>query len=180
MTTQTIDMAALAGRASLLDERVRQRNRFEFISGGLASLILLVAGIATLAGATGTTDIVSGLGSLALVAGFAVIGSHILRLSQRARLPSLHLDGYAHYLARLSRERRLLGSAWAWYVGPLVPGFVMIYGSQLLPPDPNPAFALIGGGATFAVLIGVVVLNLRAAHRIDREICDLVAAGEDD
>jgi|GEM_PF-558300 len=180
MTTQTIDMASLAGRASRLDQRVRRRNRFEFIAGGLASLILLVAGIATLAGATSTADLLNGLGSLALVAGFAFIASHILRLSQRARLPSLHLDGHAHYLARLRRERRLLGSAWAWYVGPLVPGFLMIYGSQLLPPDPDPAFALIGGGVTLAVLIGVVILNLRAARCIDRELRALAAAGKDD
>ncbi|MGO4835135.1 hypothetical protein AB4144_23055, partial [Rhizobiaceae sp. 2RAB30] len=71
---------------------------------------------------------------------------------------------------RLERERKLLATAWLWYVGPMVPGFVLIYVGYWMSKPENPIFPTVAGGLTLAFLIGVALVNRYAARRIEREI----------
>ena len=71
----------------------------------------------------------------------------------------------------MEHERVLLQSAWLWYVGPLMPGFIIIYGGMFLAG--NVSFALTAGGLTFAFLLFVVIINRRAAAKLEHEIRDL-------
>jgi Flp pilus assembly protein TadB len=69
--------------------------------------------------------------------------------------------------AELARQRDALRSVWRWYIGPLVPGLVLfLCGRQIENGSWQPAaFAIVA-----LLLAGVVVLNLHAARRLQRQI----------
>lgn len=79
-------------------------------------------------------------------------------------------SGMDHLKRRLEHERDLLRSAWLWYVGPMVPGFVMSYLGYWMANPERPIFVPVAGGLTFALAVFVIILNLRAARQIEPEI----------
>ena len=72
------------------------------------------------------------------------------------------------------RQARLLHGAWLWYVGPLVPGVVLVLANAYAEsvranPGRAGAAAVVTGGVlalSFAVLGGVAWINRRAASRL--------------
>lgn len=172
MTTIPIDLGTLRARERRLDRATARRDRREYLAGGLAALVLLAASIAIFLDADSLADTLMATGFLALVLGLAFSGLHLSRASRGHG--DVAASGVEHLVRRLGRERDLLRSAWLWYVGPLLPGFLLVYGAAVLAG--SPFFAAIAGGSTLAFLLLVVVLNRRAAARLEREISALRAA----
>lgn len=171
--THAITMHDLERRDARLDRQLRRRNRFEYLAAALAGVVLLFAGAATLVEAAMLSDVLMGAGFLTLAAALGFVCLQIHRRSAVGLHGDPAQDGLAFHRARLARERSLLRTAWLWYVGPMVPGFALIYGSMLLEPEPRWTFALVGGGLTLLLLVSVALLNRRAAGRLDREIAEL-------
>ncbi|MGV6873788.1 hypothetical protein ACUSIJ_13985 [Pseudochelatococcus sp. B33] len=172
MTTAGLSLDDLRRRETQIDRATRRRNMLEYVAGGAAAAFLAVMSVFTFMRAEDAADFVLAGGFALLVAGMLVAGRHLHRNSRKLHT-DLAQNGIAHLRRRLERERNLLRSAWLWYVGPMVPGFALIYaGAWMASPD-NPTFPLVAGGLTFLFLIGVAFLNRHAAKRIGHEIDEL-------
>ena len=75
--------------------------------------------------------------------------------------------------SELARQRDLLRSIWWWYLGPFVPGMLLILvGFWLERPDRG----LVGFGLfVAATFVGIGLLNQRVARKLQRRIDDLDA-----
>jgi hypothetical protein len=80
--------------------------------------------------------------------------------------------------SELVRQRDLVHSVPIWYLGPLVPGMAtMLIGAWLLSPAHGLPIALTGALCA-VVFIGIVLLNRRAARKLDLEIAEVDRALE--
>lgn len=173
MASESLSLHDIRKRQAELDGMIRRRNRMEYLTGGLAAAFLLVIGLIALSSAGTAADLVRAAGFLLLAAGLGIAGIRLFRGSRPSSGEDLAVSGREHLLARLERERRLLKSAWLWYVAPLVPGFVLVYLGTWMADPTRPAFPLIAGGATLVFLVAVVLVNRAAARRLLREREDL-------
>jgi hypothetical protein len=84
----------------------------------------------------------------------------------------------AHYRASLEKQRDLLESAWRWYLGPLVPGIlVLVAGIAFDAPFPRPApilmrLAVFGAGIAWVLAVFVVIgwVNRRGARKLGEQM----------
>lgn len=172
MTTTTYSVDDLKRRENELRRLTTRRNTLEYLAGGTAAAFLLVMSILTLLRAELAVDFVLAGGFATLVAGLLLVGWHLFSNSKSIE-GDLAAAGHDHLRQRLERERKLLSTAWFWYVGPMVPGIALIYlGYWLSNPD-NPTFPLVAGGLTLVFFIGVALVNRYAARKIEREIQNL-------
>lgn len=161
----------LAARARTLETTVLARNRTEYIAGGLVALLMLVLGALSLhSGISTPDDAVATLGLFTLAAGAVVVCVQLYRRTGRPRAMSGAVASLAAYRAELVRQRDALRAIWLWYLAPMLPGILLIYGADLFRPQPAwwLTFSLLG--ATLAFFILVAALNHRAAAHIDTEI----------
>lgn len=169
MTTISPSLDDLRQREAELGMIARRRNTREYVAGGVAAAFLAVMGVLAFVRGEAPADFVMAAGFLALTVGLLLAGWHLFRSSGPVA-GDLAVSGRAHLRARLEREHRLLASAWLWYVGPMVPGFVLIYlGAWMIDPG-KPLFVAIAGGLTLVLMAGVVLANRHAARNIEREI----------
>ncbi len=169
MTTITLSLDELRRRETALDRVTRRRNMMEYLAGGAATVFLLIMAALTFSRAGAPVDFVMAGGFGTLAAGLLLVGCYLFR-SSRPVETDLATSGRDHLGRRLERERRLLATAWLWYVGPMVPGFVLIYVGYWMSNPENPIFPTVAGGLTLAFLIVVVMVNRYAARKIEREI----------
>lgn len=172
VTTATISLDEIKKRHAALSRTIRRRNILEYVAGGIAAAFLLVMSVVTFLAARTVAHWVMAAGFATLALGMVIVGLHIFRKSTRASA-DMAASGTDFLMLRLERERDLLRSAWLWYVGPMVPGFVLSYLGYWMANPERPIFALVGGGLTFALAVFVVILNRRAARRIESEIRSL-------
>ncbi|MER8523138.1 hypothetical protein NKH56_27875 [Mesorhizobium sp. M1076] len=125
--------------------------------------------VMTFLAANTVADWVTATGFVALALGMVIVGLHIFRKSTRTDADTA-ASGIDYLKRRLEHQRDLLRSAWLWYVGPMVPGFLLIYLGYWMADPGRPIFAFVAGGLTFVFLVLVVVLNRRAARGIEAEI----------
>lgn len=173
MQTHTPDIDTLRRYERRLEASATWRNRIEFIAGGLVAAFLLFAGFSTLARAETLGSHVTGFGHLSVAAGTLWVILRLHRLTRNARGATAGAPILAHLRQRIVAERDMLRGAWRWYVAPLVPGFVLIYGGAALEPEPNWTVFWTGTLLTTAILAGIAWLNHRAAVRAEREIVRL-------
>jgi hypothetical protein len=164
---------AVAAHERRLKECLDRRNRLEVLASGITIAILLAGAVLVMSQGPSMRDLVSALGCLLLAAGLGAIvwrvRSHVA--VQRSSLP--RLDAKARLAERLRSERDLLASVWTWYVGPLLPGFLLLWGGALF--SGNGTAAVLGTVATAAVIWWVVRQNRRAAASFDRQLREIGA-----
>jgi hypothetical protein len=174
MTPQTLTPTMLESRSQRLDERIRKRNRFEYIAGGIAITgSLLLAGWLLLGGPVGGPDLMVGGGFLALAIGALVAMIQLRRRTGGSRVPDGARSTLASYRAELLRQRDALRSVFGWYIAPFVPGFLLIYGASFLDSAAALWAVLLPAGITVAFLIWVHHVNRKAADCLDDEIAAL-------
>lgn len=82
---------------------------------------------------------------------------------------------------QLEQQRDLLSSVWRWYLGPIVPGMVvLLYAFGRANPGhlKHPAFVVMPELLCFAAIaVAIAMLNGRAARRLQRQIDELEQAG---
>ncbi len=76
------------------------------------------------------------------------------------------------YRAELERQRRVVASAWSWYLAPMVPGFIVLtVGKAIKTPHPAAWASLILMDAIVAAtFFGIWKLNMWAARCLQRMI----------
>lgn len=165
----------LAKQRRQFDACLARRNRVEFVAGGAAMAFLIVAGAIGLSGSTNVPDTLAAFGLIVVATG---LGITLWRLSSHIHLQSGHESGVSPRIAfarRLKQERDLLRTIWAWYIGPLLPGFVLTWGGIFA--GGAVGTALIGVVATVAAIAWIWRANIRAADKFDRQLHAIAAQG---
>ena len=174
MAPQTLTPDTLESRSRRLDNRIRNRNRFEYLAGGIVIIAsLLLGGWLLLGGPVGQPDLMVGGGFVALALGALVSMIQLRRKTGGTTLPDGAQSSVNSYRAELVRQRDALRSVFGWYIAPFLPGFLLIYGASLLDPSAMLWAVLLPAVITVAFLVWVVWANRRAAACIDQEIVAL-------
>lgn len=187
MPTATVTLADIKARQVELDRVTRRRDAMEYMAGGAAAAFLLVVGVLLSRHADTAAELLRVAGFFLLPAGLLFSGWHLFRSKRasggRAAGGDPAASGREYLRQRLERERRLLKTAWLWYVAPMVPGFVSIYLGSWLADAGRSSFLLLAGGITLLFLLGVALLNRAGGRRLSREIEELdrevLQAGEE-
>ena len=122
--TMTVDLSQLTARDDLFNSRIRWRNRRETAAG---VLVLAAFGAAAVAAPIPVVQVSAAL----LCAGvLVVLGILHLRGAPEGPPPAdVDTDAFlARYTAHLRREAKLLSWVPLWYIGPLVPGVLLLEG----------------------------------------------------
>jgi hypothetical protein len=82
-----------------------------------------------------------------------------------------------YFLDELERTRKLVGNLW-WYLGPLVPGLLLLaVASARLHPQPAALVALVVSNLVIAAAFAFVIrLNARAARCLQKQIDEIRSA----
>jgi Flp pilus assembly protein TadB len=164
---------AIRKRADKFEQRIRRRNVREYV-GSMLSAIVFVYFIVQ------SHDVLFRIAYGMFIAGMAVMVVQLYRKSAPRRMSgdmgaSTCLQFFRE---ELERQRDVVKNVWAWYLAPLVPGFVLLTVATLI-GVPFPAslrkvvlMNVFVGGVFFLVW----KLNMRAARCLQRTIDELYAA----
>ncbi len=170
------DVGSCSQRANKFERRIKIRNAIEYAAGAL--VFVLFGGAAF--GAVARSEMLIAL-SMAMVAiGVLVVVWNLhRRASNVVRRPE---DPCITHLKRqYQRQYEALRSVPAWYIGPLIPGVVLLYVAVLIGVAEKAGFAVAIGGLigpaaiTFGIFGAIALLNVWAAGRLKREIAALDA-----
>ena len=152
-------------RTSKFEKRIVWRNVREYVAGLIVTVFF---GWSLLR----THDVLFRSAFAVLIAGVIYV-LYQLHRKGAARLDPTALadtDCLQFYRNELRRQRDLLRSVWSWYLGPLVPGLVLLTVASALanPHLPNLVALAISDVFVAGVLIFVWKLNSRAARSLQR------------
>jgi len=167
---EPLPLAEVKLRATAFDRAIGKRNRREYIA---AAFVTLIFGLYALI-LPGT---LLKIGSLLVIAGSLVMVWQLARRTSRPDPAGEAADGRAYYRAQLVTEERMLAYVGLWYIGPLLPGLALFMASLA------GQFGSALGFAAFTavpalVMLGVWLLNRRAAAMLREQIARLDAAPE--
>ncbi|HVV32915.1 MAG TPA: hypothetical protein VHC73_06790 [Vitreimonas sp.] len=164
-------------RAVRLQQRVQTRNRGEYLAA------ILVIGVFAYT-AIQTPAPLAQLGAVLIVLGTIYVVWQLHRLGRAATKAETEAAGASwsdFYRAQLVKQHAAVSSVWSWYLGPLVPGFIVfVAGVAFAPAGHAPLFARIAIfavtiGIAAAAFLGIAALNRAAARALQREIDSLDA-----
>lgn len=171
--TAPLPETELARRASRFQRRVARRNFLEY-----AAALLVCAGFGFYLWKF--PDVLMRLGSVLTILGILAVVWQLHRRASSRPMPGAGsaLPSRDFHRAQLVRQRDALRSVWLWYVAPLAPGMAVFRWGVETNPDPALPFARgwVADGLIVAVMLGVILLNLYAAHKLQRQIDQLDAA----
>lgn len=155
-----------------LDACIEHRNRAEASAASVAIILLVVFGAMGLSGSAELHQSIAASGLILVAAGLAYT---LWKLRRHATLQHGAIDSRGDTdAAWLRRERDLLRTVWAWYVAPVLPGFLLTWGAMLA--GGAVGTALFGMAVTLCVLAWIISANVHAAAEFDRRLRDLERA----
>ena len=157
-------------KAREFETKIKRRNRGEYIA---AAVLIGICGWRLVSSAN---PILNAGGAL-IIAG-ALYVAHQLRKRGSARtLPGdvAFVNSVAFYRTELERQRDLLRRVWSWYIGPLIPGAVVLYWGFAAANEYSVQSLAVRG--TVVILVSVLIgqLNKWAAGKLQHEIDELSA-----
>lgn len=177
-SAQFSDPSDCARRADRFERQVRMRNAIEYAACVLVVLLFGGGAIATLI--AGETMIALSL--LLVVAGTIIVARNLHR--RASNLARIAEDPCLDHLRRqYRRQYDALRSVPVWYIGPLLPGVILLYAviTYKVARVSDAASALAGLAGPAAVTFGlfgvVIVANILAARAIRRKLDELDQAG---
>lgn len=163
-----LDMGDLIENVDRFQRKIRRRNVLEYT----AACVLVIWAILFVARSDALLLIKAGVLLIALGGLGAAI---ILRLrghgaEGKPPVASTTRDVLLWHRSELSRQRDLLRSVPVWYLGPFVPGLVLLLvGAWLAHPDKWLRISL-SGALVLVVFTGVAFMNLKAARKLGEQI----------
>ena len=131
-----------------------------------------------------TGDVLARLGFGLLMAGTAYVVWHMLSKGSPGAADEIAgLSGWIQFQRReLVRQRDLLRSVWRWYLGPFVPGLVVVvvaFGRLIRTRAGHPGLLVAADALIFvAVFLAIGRLNATAAQKLQRQIDELDEQGQ--
>jgi hypothetical protein len=176
MEQAPMSIAELRERAQIFNARWRWSFNAEY-----AACAFTIAAFGAVAWIAPGWMIKAGSG-LVILATVFVIAQLRRRAPRRVPDPELGVSIYDFHRAELVRARDTLGSAWAWYIGPFIPGIALIFLGRFVqfhaPGRSIGADHLIVGLAAMLVAIvfvSIAAFNLARARGLQRKIDEVDA-----
>jgi general stress protein CsbA len=165
---------ACTARVTRFQRTITRRNAIEYAAG---ALVIALFGASAVAAFTADEGALA-LGPLLVVAGTLVLMTNLRRRgSNLERRPE---DTCLTHLRRqFAHQSSALRSVPIWYIGPLMPGVLVLFGVVTFKVAQRAGWPVavsgIAGPAALVISIfaAVVALNLWGARRLDREIAEL-------
>ncbi len=157
-------------KAQEFETKIKRRNRGEYIA---VAVLVAVCGWRLVSSA----NLIAKAGGALIMAG-ALYVAHHLRKRGSARTPPADanfVNCLAFYRTELERQRDLLRRVWSWYIGPLVPGAVVVWWGFAAANEYSVQFLAVK--ATLVMLFCLLAgkLNKKAAGKLQHEIDELQA-----
>jgi len=128
-------------------------------------------------------DLLTHVGLALMIGGLVYMNWHLYKRGSSRSLPAdLGLASNLEFHRReLERQRDLIGSVWSWYLGPVIPGWVVLTAAfARTNPGHSPHVGLsLTVLDTFGVLLFIFIwkLNQHGARRLQERIDELKALG---
>lgn len=172
-----LTMESVQAGAQKFERQIRWRNRLEWLAAAVVVLSFSWKAVSQ-------SNLLIRLGAVEIVLAAAYISYRLIRHG-RTRYsidPSASTTDYLKaHRSELLRQADLLRRAPVWYVGPFAIGLFAISAGAILEAlaaGKSLVGALISLGVIVAVLVGVSLLNLRAASKLRRQADALNQDGE--
>lgn len=160
-------------KATRFEKRVYWRNAREYVAGCIA-----IAGFAYFF--VRMDNSLLRIAFAMIIVGVAYVMFQLFRKGATRTLPAAQTAEQCaqFFRSELERQRDLIGDVWSWYIGPVIPGFVMLtIGSAIANPRASHLVILgILDVLTAAFFVFVAKLNSRAARSLQRQIDELEAS----
>jgi hypothetical protein len=164
-------MEAVIKGASQFQRTIRRRNATEYLGCGVVAVWASVS--AMNADAPG----LSRVGMALLVAGALVVAVVLRKRGHAANdqppLASSTREVLGWHREQLVRQRDLLRDVPVWYIGPFVPGVVLHLVGVVLASPGQGVYVGLTAAVVVSVFVGVALLNLRGARKLDEQIDEL-------
>jgi hypothetical protein len=163
-------LEAIQRSSAEFEARIRRRNLREYIAAGVVLVIFSVNLVTThIAGAR--------VGFALIIAGILYVAYQLHTRGSAKSVPASasfagHVDFYRQ---ELERQRDLLRHIWSWYLGPLIPGMVVLMLSAGI-AHPRPQ-TLAGAALVGGVFLAVAKLNQKGVQRLQRKIDEIGRIG---
>ncbi len=164
------NMHLLMTEATKFQSTIKRRNAGEYLAGAFVAVFFGII-------ALGDDPVLMRVGALLLVVGTAVVVANIRLRGHAAEQPppvsGPTVDLVEWHRRELQRQLVLLRNVPVWYVGPFVPGVVLLLvGALIAKPEGWPVFLFVLA-VSAATLGGIVWLNRRGAQKLEGQIRDL-------
>jgi hypothetical protein len=165
--------AEIRSRSGKFQKKIMWRNVREYVAGLIAAVLLVSSFVKS-------HDVLTRVAFAMLIAGLGYLAYQLHRRASARSLPaSMGTESCLQFhRSELERQRDFVSHIWRWYLGPLIPGLVVLSLASVL-GDPSPhglwRVALMDAVVAF-LLIFTWRLNVRAACCLQRCIDDLYAA----
>ena len=156
------------GLAEKFERTIGRRNRREYVA---SAFVVVWFGV----WAWFAKSAVVSLGCWLVALGALWVVFHLHRHGAARRPPGEQegMSGLEFLRSELVRQRDLLRSVWWWYLGPFVPGLLLMLAGESLE---RPGWDWLAPGIFVAVtFVGIGLLNQRVARKLQRRIDDLDA-----
>ena len=170
----TMPLEEIRRRAGKFQSRIAWRNAREYAA---ALVVVLFFAYRLLR----TNDILGGTGMAMIIAGVLYVVWHLHRHGSARSLPEElgRSSCLGFHRDELARQRDLLRGVWRWYLGPLIPGLVVVMAATARGNPghlPHIAWWTAGYGVVVAALfVFIGRLNASGARRLQRMIDELDA-----
>ena len=174
-TTEGVRMSVeqIRSEATRFERKIGQRNMREYVGAILAILLFAFQFVRA-------HELLPRVGCGLVIAGTIYVVWHLLT---RGSPGSMGADaGRSSWIdfrrAELVRQRDLLRGIWRWYIGPLVPGILLVFIAAARKSHAAPHSLLIWTAdavVVAAVLLGIAWLNKKAARKLQQQIEELDA-----
>ena len=152
-------------KAHKFKKRISRRNRREYIA---AAIVIAVC--------TGrivfSNNLIANIGGGLLIAGILYIVHQIRKKGAAETMPAeaAFANCIAFYRSELERQRDLTGRVWSWYIGPVIPGIVVVYWGLAAAGDYTLVSLGMRGTVVILAFVFAGILNGRAARKLQGQI----------
>lgn len=161
----------IRSEAMRFERKIGQRNLREYVAALFVILFFAIEFVRM-------HDLMLRVGYGLIIAGTSYVIWHLLTKGApgRMREDAGRSSWIEFRRAELVRQRELLGSIWRWYIGPLIPGVIVVFIAAIRAAHAARHSLIIWtADAVFvvAVFLGIAWLNKKAERKLERQIEEL-------
>ncbi len=152
-------------KAHTFENRISRRNRREYIAAAI--VIAVCTGRIVL-----SNNLIANIGGGLLIAGILYIVYQIRKKGSAGTMPAdaAFTSCIAFYRSELERQRDLTRRVWSWYIGPMIPGMVVVYWGLAAAGEYTLQSLAVRGTVVILAFVFVGILNQRAARKLQGQI----------
>ena len=157
-------------KAQEFETKIKRRNRGEYIA---VAVVIAFFGWRLASSA----NLILNAGGALIIAGALYVAHHLRKRGSPKTLPAdaSFVNSVAFYRTELERQRDLGRRVWWWYIGPFIPGGVVLYWGLGAANEYSVQSLAVRGTVVMLFFLLVGQLNKKTARKLQHEIDELSA-----